>query len=300
MNPTNSCPRCGRPSPAGVRFCGACGSNISSASTGLGWKLLFGAFALFVGVLWAAVVLTRTQPSAQLTDATQQQSLLGQGTTNTAQPAPAPAPSLTLTSAQHLFEAKRALADGYKPNKDPQKAQWGEVAATKWHLKSIGTTAAEYREAQELLKEVTKRERQIDLARKKAEADKDSEEADADDNDSSDASSAPSSSAYSSPSAAPATRQSPPASTAVGGTSDDYYTNSKGARVHRPVQSESGPPAGATAQCRDGSWHGRAVLVPHARAQTPCPQKSLRISSRTYTRVISLGRRNPLPNLHSN
>jgi hypothetical protein len=253
MNPVNSCPRCGRPSPAGVKFCAACGSNISSASTGVGWKLLFGAFAVLVGVLWAAVVLTRTQPAAQLTDATQQQTLLGQGTTNAAQPAPSP--SLTLTSAQHLFEAKRALADGYKPNKDPQKAQWGEVATAKWHLKAISTTAPEYREAQELLKEVTKRERQIELARKKAEADEDSDEAadDADD-DSDDDASASSSSAASSSSTKPAARQAPPASTAGGGSSDDYYTNSKGARVHRPVQSESGPPAGATAQCRDGSY----------------------------------------------
>jgi hypothetical protein len=225
MNPPNSCPRCGRPSLAGVKFCAACGSNISSASTGVGWKLLFGALALFVGVLWAAVVLTQTQPAAQLTGAAQQQALLGQGATNAAQPAPSP--SLTLTSAQHLSEARRALADGYKPNKDPQKAQWGEVAAAKWHLKAIGATAAEYREAQELLREVARRERQIELARKKVEKDEGSEEATADtDEDDPDEPSA----AASSPSASTAARQSPAASTpkAGGTSSNDYYTNSEG------------------------------------------------------------------------
>src|ERR1044072_1822904 len=250
MNPVNSCPRCGRPSPAGVKFCAGCGSNLSSASNAKSWKLLFGVFAVLVGVLWAAVVLTRTQPAAQLTGAAQQQPLLEQGATNAAQPAPSP--SLTLTSAQHLAEAKRALADGYKPNKDPQKAQWGEVGAAKWHLKASGATAPEYREAQELLKEVTRRERQVELARKKAEPDEDSEETVAEDDDDPDEPSSTSSS--SAPSATPSTRQAPPASAAGGGSSDDYYTNSKGARVHRPVQSDSGPPAGATAQCRDGSY----------------------------------------------
>jgi len=39
-----------------------------------------------------------------------------------------------------------------------------------------------------------------------------------------------------------------------GTSSDDYYTNVDGKRVHRPVQSPGGAPAGATAQCRDGSY----------------------------------------------
>lgn len=34
---------------------------------------------------------------------------------------------------------------------------------------------------------------------------------------------------------------------------DDYYTNSKGVRVRRPVFSSTAP-AGATARCRDGSY----------------------------------------------
>ncbi len=37
------------------------------------------------------------------------------------------------------------------------------------------------------------------------------------------------------------------------GHGSDTYVNSDGVTVHRPVQS-SQRPAGATAQCRDGSW----------------------------------------------
>jgi hypothetical protein len=33
----------------------------------------------------------------------------------------------------------------------------------------------------------------------------------------------------------------------------DYYTNSRGHRVHRPVRTER-PPSGASAQCRDGTY----------------------------------------------
>ena len=242
MNPLNSCPRCGRTSPAGVKFCAGCGSTLSSASSGRGWKLLFGTFAVLIGVIWAAVVLTRPQSSAQFARSTQPQSLLSQEGT---QAQAAPSPSLTLTSAQHLSEAKRALADGYKPNKDPQKAQWGEVAAAKWHLRSISSTAPEYREAQELLKEVARREKQIELVRHpKSEDGSSAGDAEA-------ATPSPASTYSSSSPSSPVTpRQSAPAGT----SSDDYYTNSDGTKVHRPVQSPNGPPEGATAQCRDGSY----------------------------------------------
>lgn len=51
-----------------------------------------------------------------------------------------------------------------------------------------------------------------------------------------------------------------------GSTSDDYYTNVDGARVHRPVFSSSAP-SGATAQCRDGSYsfsrHRRGTCSHH-------------------------------------
>lgn len=40
----------------------------------------------------------------------------------------------------------------------------------------------------------------------------------------------------------------------VGGSSGDYYMHSRGVQVQRPTFSENGPPPGATAQCRDGSY----------------------------------------------
>lgn len=249
MTPTHTCPRCGRANPTVNSFCAGCGTNLSSQSKGNGWKVLFGAFALFVGVLWAAVIYTRT-PSAPTVAPSQPQSLVSSNTTPNSAPQ-----SVTLTSAQHISEAKRALADGYKPNKDPKKASWGEVAAAKWHLKAIGASAAEYQEAQELLKEVARREKQIELAAKQPAASpspQDTSTADAGRGE--DTSSDSTSASPSSPSSTSGARQSATAGQPVGTSSGDYYTNSEGVRVHRPTFSDGGPPAGATAQCRDGSY----------------------------------------------
>jgi len=263
MPPANVCHNCGRPSPSGNTFCASCGATLSARSGGKGWKLFFGVFALFAGLLWAAAIFTRPGPPA---GASRPQALFDAGSnTAAAQVAQsAPQPPLTLTSAQHLAEAKRALADGYKPGNDPRKAKWGEVAAAKWHLRSIAPATLEYPEAQELLKEVARRERRVELARKQAEAETDksageaaaADAADEDDDKTSSAvtSAAAPSSAPSSTSASAAARQSPPATGTGGNSSSGYYTNSRGRRVQRPTFSENGPPDGATAQCRDGSY----------------------------------------------
>jgi hypothetical protein len=251
MTPTRTCPHCGRANSAANSFCAGCGASFSSQKQGSGWKVFFGVFALFVGIVWAAAIFTRTTPPAPSTASSQSQSLLS--------PSATPSPvgqSTALTSAQHLAEARRALADGYKPDKDPKKASWGNVTAAKWHLNAISSGAAEYREAQELLKEVARRERQIELAKRQpisspAVEDVGESVADEDDDNSDDTSSAQSSTS----SASTGSRRSArPADREVESSSDDYYTNSDGVRVHRPVRSDSGPPAGATAQCRDGSY----------------------------------------------
>lgn len=262
MSSTSSCPRCGRPSPSANTFCAGCGARLSSGSNGRGWKLFLGAFAVFAGLVWAAALFTRPGPATQVAGVSQPQALTGSNSTAAQAAQPAPSPSLTLTSAQHLAEAKRALADGYRPDNDPRKAKWGEVSAAGWHLRSIGSAAPEYQEARQLLKEVARRERQVELARKQAGRDEDSDKTDASDasdedsdDDADDGSSAAASSTpHSSPPAPAAARQSPTAGTTGGASSSDYYTNSRGARVQRPTRSESGPPAGATAQCRDGSY----------------------------------------------
>jgi hypothetical protein len=248
MTPTNTCPHCGRANQSVNSFCAGCGASLSSQKMGSGWKVFFGAFAIFVGIIWAAAVFTRTTPPAT---PSQPQSLLS--------PSATPAPtgqSTALTSAQHLAEAKRALANGYKPDKDPKKASWGNVTTAKWHLNAISSSAAEYREAQELLKEVARRERQIELAKRQpvaspAAEDEDESVADEDDDDSDGTSSARSSTSSTS---TDSRRSARPADREAESSSDDYYTNSDGVRVHRPTFSDSGPPAGATAQCRDGSY----------------------------------------------
>src|ERR1700755_3382384 len=102
MSPTHTCPSCGRANPNVNSFCAGCGASLSSREKGNGWKVLFGIFALIVGIIWAAVVFTRTPTPAP----SQPQALLSQST-----PSAPTNQNLPLTSAQHLAEAKRALAD---------------------------------------------------------------------------------------------------------------------------------------------------------------------------------------------
>lgn len=259
MSQPHPCSNCGRSNLSTATFCAACGTRLASA--GKGWKLLVAALVIFVvGLLWAvAGYRVTTTPTTM-----QPQALSTQIAANTnLQQLPT---TLELTSAQHLTEARRALADGYKPNKDPKKASWGEVAAARWHLKAIGSGTPEFGEAQELLKEVARREKQIELASKQpvlqtapvpAAANVDEAEDAEEDGLSYTANTSPK------PSTSPVVRQ-PAQSTASertsaptqpGGTSsDDYYTNTYGERVRRPTFSNDGPPAGASAQCRDGSY----------------------------------------------
>jgi|WetSurMetagenome_2_1015567.scaffolds.fasta_scaffold135488_2 hypothetical protein len=61
------------------------------------------------------------------------------------------------TPQEHLREAKKALADGYKPNRNPMKTVWGRVADAQRHLCAINERAKEYKEAQRLMKEVHSR-----------------------------------------------------------------------------------------------------------------------------------------------
>lgn len=243
------CPRCGRSNPNRNSYCAACGNNLSSSSNGNRWKTFFSLFALFVGLVWMAATYTHTQTPMALVAPLQPQSLVSSNTPIDSSPQ-----SITLTSAQHLAEAKQALAEGYKPNKDPKKASWGEVSAAKWHLKAIGSNTAEYREAQVLLKEVTHREKQIEIATKQTEVSPpayDNTVASIKDDDSN----STSSTAVTSPSPSSGTGRSSTSSDKAGQSpSDDHYTNVDGVRVKRPTFSDSGPPSGASARCRDGSY----------------------------------------------
>jgi rubrerythrin len=162
MNSIPSCPRCGHLKPGANDFCPNCGTSLKSATNG-GWRILFGVFALLAGLTWGAVLYTRPatdDPPAQ----SGPRALLAADSSLSS----SPTQTHDLTAAQHLAEAKKALADGYRPDKDPRKTSWGEVAAARWHLKAIGAASPEHREARELLKEVERREREMALASKPA------------------------------------------------------------------------------------------------------------------------------------
>jgi hypothetical protein len=159
MSQTGTCPRCGRPNPTANDFCPGCGTSLKSASGRNGWKLLLGVFAIFAGLIWAAALFTRPAPDIVPVKPAPRALLAAD-----ASPAPPPPQAQGLTAAQHLAAARNALADGYRPDKDPRRTSWGEVAAARWHLKAIGTDAQEHREARELLREVERRERQMALA----------------------------------------------------------------------------------------------------------------------------------------
>ena len=64
---------------------------------------------------------------------------------------------LRKTAKQHVAEAKKALADGYKPNKNPLKASWGRVSDAKRHLEAVKPKSKEYPEAKRLIKKVQAR-----------------------------------------------------------------------------------------------------------------------------------------------
>ena len=117
-------------------------------------------------------------------------------------------------SPEHLALAKKALADGYKPK--GKNRSWGNLSEARAHLEKITPADKEYLEAKKLLQEVARREAASEQASTEAQS--------------------------GSQTGAPARL-----------SNDNYYTNSEGNRVHSPAFSDT-VPAGATAQCRDGSY----------------------------------------------
>lgn len=67
-----------------------------------------------------------------------------------------------MTPAEHLDEARRALADGYTLDANPVKSTWGRVRDARKHLEEIRPTCPQYKAARKLLRETLVRERLID------------------------------------------------------------------------------------------------------------------------------------------
>ncbi len=66
-----------------------------------------------------------------------------------------------MTAADHLKEAQKALNE-WKPNKDPMKTSWGGVSDARKHLAAIPQNTPESAEKDKLLKEVVRREKEIE------------------------------------------------------------------------------------------------------------------------------------------
>lgn len=69
-----------------------------------------------------------------------------------------------MAAAEHLDEAKKALAEGYKPDTNIMKAVWGRVSDARRHLEAIGPESPAYVSVRELMNEVHSRERKIEIA----------------------------------------------------------------------------------------------------------------------------------------
>jgi hypothetical protein len=70
-------------------------------------------------------------------------------------------PFSRMAPTKHLDEARKALADGYKPDLNPMKTVWGRVSDARKHLKEIEAESHEYIAARGLMREVLLRERKI-------------------------------------------------------------------------------------------------------------------------------------------
>ena len=71
-------------------------------------------------------------------------------------------PFSRMSPGEHLDEAKKALADGYKINADPTKTVWGRVNDARKHLNAIGPGSLLYISAQNLMRKTFSREKHIE------------------------------------------------------------------------------------------------------------------------------------------
>ena len=126
------CKQCGFVMSKFAKSCPKCGASAQMSAAA---KIAIGFLALIV---IGAVVPGRREPAAELTTASDQ--------------APRPAQKQQekiVSAAEHLALAKKAMAV-WKPNKDPAKAEWGDLKQASVHLKAIKESDSEYLEAKKL------------------------------------------------------------------------------------------------------------------------------------------------------
>lgn len=175
MSSPRPCPRCGQITTGAVSHCSKCGSALGGDSLKRqGWKFAIGGSLLALGVVWGAAnfgLISREQTAAPP---------LSQPQTFSAPAPPRQAAQPELSAAQHLAEAKEALADGH--SRGDYASNLSNVRA---HLEAIHAGSAEFGEAQRLLGEIARHELAVERAAKSKDGDKESEgeqESDARDN----------------------------------------------------------------------------------------------------------------------
>jgi micrococcal nuclease len=107
VEPTRTCPHCGRGNLNTHTFCAACGKRLTSRPSGSGLKLVFGAVAIVAGLLWGAAILKnqRHEPVQSLPPSTPVASAYG------ATPSPEDTPAKD-SSSQQAYKVKRVVDGG--------------------------------------------------------------------------------------------------------------------------------------------------------------------------------------------
>lgn len=169
------CSNCGRENPPDSLFCNACGTAAQPSpqyqqamnsqqqspltSVKVWWNnqtqntqliILLGISVLILIIIISATI--NNSPNRQASaPATNSNTRSQSAATNTAPAIPA---------SVHLANAKKALADGYVPS--GKNKAWGRVKDARESLQLINYTDKEYAEAQKLLREVERREAEIE------------------------------------------------------------------------------------------------------------------------------------------
>lgn len=141
------CKQCGFVMSKFAKKCPKCGAD--GAKMSLATKIMIGFFALtIIGAVLPGKRETTAEPV--LASAPSQASEQKQ-------------PEKVVSAAEHLDLAKKALA-GWKPHKDPAKAEWGDLKGASIHLKAIKESDPEYPEAKKLSEAVKARQDEVNNA----------------------------------------------------------------------------------------------------------------------------------------
>lgn len=126
------CKQCGFVMSKFAKKCPRCGAD--GAKMSLAIKIMIGFFALtIIGAVLPGKRETTAEP------------VLASAPSQAAEQ-----PEKAVSAAEHLSLAKKAL-DVWRPNKNPAKADWGDLKAASIHLKAIKESDPEHSEAKKLL-----------------------------------------------------------------------------------------------------------------------------------------------------